>query len=71
VLEQHRRQGLAKAMLAVTIEHPKLNGLRSWNLRTRDAHPLYAEFGFKAVDNPDSYMILRFPNVYGQTSGNS
>ncbi len=64
VLEAHRRHGLAKAMLALTLRHPRLQGLRSWSLRTRDAHPLYAQFGFKPIDNPDSYMILRFPNVY-------
>lgn len=64
VLEEHRRHGLAKAMLALTLRHPRLQGLRSWSLRTRDAHPLYAQFGFKPINNPDSYMILRFPDVY-------
>jgi GNAT superfamily N-acetyltransferase len=64
VLEEHRRQGLAKAMLAFVVDHPRLQGMRSWNLRTRDAHSLYAQFGFKPVDNPDSYMVLRFPQVY-------
>ena len=64
VLEEHRGHGLAKAMMALTLRHPKLQGLRSWNLRTRDAHPLYAPFGFKPVDNPAGYMILRFPDVY-------
>ncbi len=59
VLEEHRGQGLAKAMMALTMRHPKLQGLRSWNLRTRDAHPLYAQFGFKPVDNPEGYMIHR------------
>jgi GNAT superfamily N-acetyltransferase len=64
VLEEHRKLGLAKAMLSFARQHPKLQGLRSWNLRTRDAHKLYAEVGFKAVDNPDTYMVLRFPEVY-------
>jgi GNAT superfamily N-acetyltransferase len=59
VLEAHRGYGLAKAMLAATLELPNLQGLRSWNLRTRDAHPLYAQFGFKVVDNPGGYMIHR------------
>ena len=59
VLEEHRGQGLAKAMMTLTLSLPKLQGLRSWNLRTRDAHPLYAQFGFKVVDNPEGYMILR------------
>ncbi len=64
VLEEHRGRGLAKAMMTLTMRHPKLQGLRSWNLRTRDAHPLYAQFGFQVVDNPGGYMILRHPDVY-------
>ena len=68
VLEEHRKKGLAKAMLAFAIEHPKLQGLRSWNLRTRDAHTLYEELGFKVVDNPESYMILRFSDVYQKSA---
>ena len=63
VLAEHRRQGLARAMLAFTVSHPGLQGLRSWNLRTRDAHPLYARFGFKLVDNLETYMIRRNPGV--------
>jgi len=66
VLEEHRRHGLAKAMLALTMRHPKLQGLRTWSLRTRDAHGLYAQFGFKPVEHPESYMALRFPDVYRQ-----
>jgi GNAT superfamily N-acetyltransferase len=66
VLEEHRRHGLSKAMLALTMRHPKLQGLRSWSLRTRDAHGIYARFGFKPVDHPESYMALRFPDVYRQ-----
>ena len=68
VLEEHRRHGLAREMLALTMCHPQLQGLRSWSLRTRDAHPLYAQFGFKPVPNPDSYMVLRFPDVYRQVA---
>ncbi len=59
VLEEHRGRGLAKAMMSLTMGLPQLQGLRSWNLRTRDAHPLYAQFGFKVVDNPGGYMIHR------------
>lgn len=64
VLAEHRRHGLARAMMTLTVGHPKLQGLRSWNLRTRDAHPLYARFGFKRVDNPETYMVRRNPDVY-------
>jgi GNAT superfamily N-acetyltransferase len=64
VLEEHRGKGLAKAMMTLTMRHPSLQGLRSWNLRTRDAHPLYAQFGFQPVDRPETYMVLRSPDVY-------
>lgn len=64
VLEEHRDHGLSKAMLAFTLRHPTLQGLRSWSLRTRDAHGLYTQFGFKPVEHPESYMALRFPDVY-------
>ena len=68
VLEDHRRHGLSKAMLALTLGHPRLQGLRTWNLRTRDAHGLYAQFGFKPVEHPESQMMLRFPEVYRTTT---
>ncbi len=67
VLEAHRRQGLAKAMLAVTMKHPKLQGLRSWRLGTRDAHELYTQFGFKLVGHSESDMAIRIPHPYGST----
>ena len=66
VLEEHRRNGLSKTMLDLTLRHPRLQGLRTWNLRTRDAHGLYTQFGFKPVEQPESYMALRFPDVYRQ-----
>lgn len=66
VLEMHRRRGLAKAMLKFGMELPELQGLRSWNLRTRDAHAVYESLGFKVIDNPEGYMILRFPDAYRQ-----
>ena len=47
VLEEHRGHGLSKAMIELSLRHPKLQGMRTWNLRTRDAHSLYAQFGFK------------------------
>lgn len=64
VLEEHRGHGLAKAALRHTMAHPRLQGLRGWSLRTRDAHALYAQFGFRPLDQPESSMALRFPDIY-------
>jgi GNAT superfamily N-acetyltransferase len=64
VLEAHRNGGLAKAMMQAASAHPRLQGLRRWNLVTRDAHPLYSPLGFKPVANPDRYMEKLDPHVY-------
>jgi GNAT superfamily N-acetyltransferase len=64
VLEEHRRHGLSKAMLALAVAHPRLQGLRRWNLVTRDAHGLYAQFGFMPVAKPDRYMERLDREVY-------
>lgn len=63
VLESHRGRGLSKWMMECVIQHPALQGLRRWILLTRDAHALYAKFGFTAVKAP-RYMELYRPDVY-------
>ena len=64
VLESHRGHGLAKQLVAAIAADPRLQGLRRWVLVTRDAHPLYAQFGFKALAAPDRFMELHNPDVY-------
>ena len=50
VTEDARGQGIARAMVETLIKHPELATLRRWLLGTRDAHAVYAPFGFRAVD---------------------
>lgn len=64
VLGSHRGLGLSKLMMAAIMEHPELQGLRRIMLTTRDAHGLYAQFGFKAVDTPETLMQIRLENPY-------
>ncbi|HEV2442829.1 MAG TPA: GNAT family N-acetyltransferase [Steroidobacteraceae bacterium] len=64
VLEEHRGRGLSKAMLAMAMDHPKLQGLRRWSLVTNDAHGLYRQFGFAAVAQPERHMELVQPDIY-------
>lgn len=66
VLEAHRGQGLAQQMLRALLAHPELQGLRRLMLATRDAHGLYARFGFQALSAPDRMMEIRVPNPYPQ-----
>ncbi len=56
VLESHRGKGLSKWLMEVMIAHPDLKGLRRFCLMTRDAHGLYAQFGFAPMADPSRYM---------------
>jgi GNAT superfamily N-acetyltransferase len=64
VLESHRGRGLATWMMEVIMAHPDLQGLRRFSLSTRDAHALYARFGFGPVANPDRQMEIMRRDIY-------
>jgi GNAT superfamily N-acetyltransferase len=64
VLEGHRGHGLSKAMFAMLMDHPKLQGLRRWSLVTADAHGLYEQFGFSPVAQPERHMERLDPDIY-------
>src|ERR1700761_6555580 len=61
VLEAHRGQGLSKRLVETILAHPELQGLRRFLLATKDAHGLYAQFGFKPLAAPDRMMEIRIP----------
>jgi len=44
--------------------HPPLQNLRRLIFLTRDAHGLYARFGFAPLNSPARYMELHRPDVY-------
>ncbi|OON70667.1 GNAT family N-acetyltransferase [Hymenobacter sp. CRA2] len=56
VLDAYRGQGLSKLLMRHITEHPELQGLRRWLLGTRDAHSLYAQFGFTPLASPPRFM---------------
>ena len=64
VLESHRGRGLSKWLMECITGHPALQNLRRWILLTRDAHGLYAKFGFTPVKSPERYMELHRPDIY-------
>lgn len=59
ILENHRGQGLGKWLVKSILAHPDCQGLRRWMLATRDAHGLYEQFGFHALERPDQHLIRR------------
>ena len=64
VLEPHRGQSLSKWLMECMTGHPDLQGLRRWMLATRDAHGLYRQHGFTAIENPERWMHRWDRDVY-------
>ena len=64
IIQSYRGRGLAKFLMECIVKHPELQGLRRWTLATRDAHPLYAKFGFVPLNHPERFMELHNPDVY-------
>ena len=64
VVESRRGHGLGKCLMQCILRHPALQEMRRWNLTTRDAHTLYAQFGFAPLRFPDRYMEILRLNMY-------
>ena len=67
VLENYRGLGISKLLMEAICQHGELQGLRRFMLATRDAHGLYAQFGFESVANPEILMQVWQHSVYQQT----
>ncbi|HEU0300369.1 MAG TPA: GNAT family N-acetyltransferase [Longimicrobium sp.] len=68
VLPPYRGRGLSKWMMEAALAHPELQGLRRWQLVTKDAQGLYARFGFAPVAHPERHMERTDHGVYARPS---
>ena len=66
VLPEHRGKGLSKWLIETIHVHPDVQGLRRWMLGTKDAHGLYAQFGWKPIPEEmmSRFMQLHNPDLY-------
>lgn len=62
--DRYRGQGLGKWLMEVIISHEDLQGLRRIMLGTKDAHGLYAQYGFIPLPYPERMMTIHYPEVY-------
>jgi GNAT superfamily N-acetyltransferase len=62
--ESQRAHGLGKKLVPAILAHPQLQGLRRFMLGTRDAHGLYARYGFTPLEYVERYMQIQDPNPY-------
>ena len=68
VLESHRGRGLGKWLIEAVMAHPDLQGLRRFQLVTRDAHGLYRRHGFDEPINPERQMEIFRHGMYLERS---
>jgi GNAT superfamily N-acetyltransferase len=71
VLEAYRGRGLGTWLVETVMAHPDLQGLRRFALATRDAHGLYARFGFAPLAVPERHMEIARPDIYRREGGRS
>jgi N-acetylglutamate synthase-like GNAT family acetyltransferase len=62
--EAYRGKGLSKWLMQVIMESDSVQGLRRFMLATRDAHGLYAQFGFSPLTHTDRWMHIHYPDRY-------
>jgi GNAT superfamily N-acetyltransferase len=70
VRPSHQGRGLGTWLIECVMAHPELQGLRRLHLVTRDAHGLYAKFGFQPVAKPAMHMEIHKPGIY-KTAANT
>ncbi|MDP4084335.1 MAG: GNAT family N-acetyltransferase [Bacillota bacterium] len=59
IIPEYRGIGLSKWLMKTITEDSELKNVNQLLLATADAHGLYSQFGFKAIDEPDKYMRRR------------
>ncbi|MGY3266968.1 GNAT family N-acetyltransferase [Lysobacter sp. HA35] len=67
VLDEVRGRGYGTQLMDAVFAHPQLQALRRFMLATRDAHALYARYGFTPPVKPASLMERYSPDIYTAT----
>jgi GNAT superfamily N-acetyltransferase len=64
VVAEHRNSGLGQFLVEAVLAHEPLQGLRLWQLVTRDAATLYRRCGFTDLAPCRTYLHRFDPDVY-------
>ena len=64
IIPEYQSKGLGKFLIKTIMEYPDFQEFRSWSLATKDAHGLYAKFGFKPLAEPEKRMLKKLITKY-------
>ena len=56
IIKEYRGKGYSKILLQRIFDDDRFKRVKKWMLATKDAHSLYAQFGFGKIKNPDRLM---------------
>jgi N-acetylglutamate synthase-like GNAT family acetyltransferase len=56
ILEEFRGNGFSKLLLNTIFMDDRFKSVKKWMLATKDAHSLYAQFGFGEIKNTERLM---------------
>lgn len=62
--DAYRGKGLAHRLMEAVMAHPELQGLRRFCLTTKDAHSIYAKYGFEPTQTPTYWMEIKNNSIY-------
>ena len=63
----HRNKGLARELIKNMLNHPELQGLKTWSLvSTKEAKKIYKENGFLPVGNICEALEITNLNIYAE-----
>lgn len=54
---RYRGRGLGHWLMVAVHDHPELQGLTRWTLKTSDAHRLYQRFGYEMLGGEGGLMV--------------
>jgi GNAT superfamily N-acetyltransferase len=59
-----RGQNISKKMMEYILSMNSIQGIKRFSLCTKDAHGLYAQFGWKPLSDPEKYMEINRSGIY-------
>ena len=57
VVDSCKGKGIGKMLINYIVTHDTMQKVNGIGLRTNDAHGLYEKFGFKKIEEPDTWMF--------------